>query len=368
MTATAATVAPTRDFRLQVFLVLLGTGGVAHTAQFMVRQQQRVGTFLDYVTRWREVVSVADPFATPSIAVGLNLAFLTLSVGMIVSRHRLGLAAALGAVGTLKLFVSPPRVSNHFILLLVACLACALGLAADAFVRHRWLAHSRDAGRAAITQALLIVLRDVLIITYLFAFLHKLNDAWLNPATNESSHFVLAYLKPLLPILGGAAGPVTSAATAVAVYTPLLLELGIPLLLLGTRTRIVGAAAGVTFHLLMMGRGILDYPALILAFYPVFFPEEDLRRHLRDGLGVVTPGKACAGLALCTYVAYVWRPISRIQWFAPLALFETATGYALMAAWAYVLVSLVWRLLDREAPAARRLRDAASRIGSDRLA
>ncbi|MGH7519469.1 MAG: RES domain-containing protein [Gemmatimonadales bacterium] len=344
-----ATTPPARDFRLQVFLVLLGTGGVAHVAQFMSRQQQRVGTFLDYVTRWQEVFPLGDPFATPTVAVGLHLAFLALSVGMIVSRYRLTLATALGAVGVPIMFVSPGRVSNHYIVLLVACLACALGLVADAFVRRRWAANSRDSARAAITQALLIVLRDVMIVTYLFAFLHKLNDAWLNPGTNESSHFVLAYLKPVLPLLGGAAEAVTQAATAIAVYIPLVLELALPLLLLGARTRILGAAAGVTFHLLMMGRDILDYPALILAFYPLFFPEEDLRRHLRDGLRGVTPGKMFAALALCAYVTYVWRPVSGIRWSSPLALFETTTGYALIAGWAYVLVGLVWRLLGRGA-------------------
>jgi hypothetical protein len=48
------------------------------------------------------------------------------------------------------------------------------------------------------------------------------------------------------------------------------IEAALPILLIRRRTRLLGCLLGALFHLAMMARGIFDFPAMILGFYPLF--------------------------------------------------------------------------------------------------
>lgn len=97
--------------------------------------------------------------------------------------------------------------------------------------------------------------RASLVLLYLLSGFHKLNHDFLDPAVScgAALYGQLHAALPLLPDVAVAGRPI--------IVATLLLELGLPLLLLLPRTRTAAVALGVLFHL---GMGIAGYPRFSL--------------------------------------------------------------------------------------------------------
>jgi hypothetical protein len=105
-----------------------------------------------------------------------------------------------------------------------------------------------------------------LILLYFLSGFHKLNADFFDPVVSCASvlyHGLRAGL-PVLPDLP-AMGPLGIGLT-------LILELGLPVLLLVPRTRRVGVAAGILFHVVMAAAGYPRFSATGLALLVLFLP------------------------------------------------------------------------------------------------
>lgn len=358
MTSRGPGAGPVQDIRLSAFLVLLGFGTIAHVAQFAARQQHWVGTFLSYGERWSQVFPIWAPLASrPAIAALYGL-MTALSLALLL-RPRLAITVAGFAVAVAGVFVSPGRIANNYIVMLAAYLGCAGAWALTA-------AFGRSGGKPAgemVERSLITWLRHLMIITYFFAFFHKINYGWLNVDANDSTQFLTAFAQPVLSLTGAEAPRLLRGLAVLAVYGTLSTELLVPFLLLARVTRTAGAAIGIVFHLFMIGRSIINYPVVILAFYPLFFTQTEIRELWRERLRSVTLGKCCLAAVPAFYIGYVWRPVRRLTPAAligqPLWAFETLVGYLAIIVGSYVLVALVAQLLGQ-------LRDRGSGVRLDR--
>jgi len=352
--------APVQDIRLSAFLVLLGFGTIAHVAQLAARQQLWIGTFLSYGERWSQVFPMWSPLVSrPAIAVLYGL-MVALALALLL-RPRLAITVPALAVAVAGVFVSPGRIANNYFMMLAAYFGCAGAWALTAALR-------RSGGEPAgemVERSLITWLRHLMIITYFFAFFHKVNYGWLNVDSNDSTHFLTAFAQPVLSLTGAEVPRLLRVLAVLAIYGALSTELLLPFLLLARITRTAGAAIGLVFHLFMIGRGIINYPAVILAFYPLFFTHTEIRELWMERLRAVTLAKCCLAAVPAFYIGHVWRPLRRLAPAAligkPLWAFETLVGYVAIIVGSYVLVALVAQLVGQ-------LRHRRSTIGLEREA
>jgi hypothetical protein len=341
-----------RDFHLSIFFPLLGVAGAAHVIQFMAQQVTRIGSFLEHAERWREVVPLSTPLFPSAFAVTLNLAMLALSVGLMVSRRRTRLVLLLAPVGLLALTVQPVQVSNHYVVLLLAWVVWAVVVAlAKLGMRQATEEEERAALARTAASGYARAMRNVCVITYFFAAFHKVNAAWFDLEANSAARFARAQLTPLLDAIGLPAGGWLDLVLLPTVIFPVVAEFAIPALLLSSRFRAWGALLGLVLHLPMFAREVLDYPSLILAFYPLFFSEAELRR-FGAALRNVTTAKGLLALAAGGGVVLVWLvlvPVTPARPLEPTWALETLFGTAIILGFAYVGVTLTWQLFGIEA-------------------
>jgi len=337
------------DARLRAFYVLFGVGAVAHVCQIIARQHTQLGTFLYYAEKWEPVLPVG--FAGhPLLASGLNLAFLFCGVMLILGRRPLLWGTLLFVVGVAKLWTFVEWIPNHYNLLLLGSSVTALSFGIRLNAARSGPAHAAAVERLT-DEWFCRAMRHVIAITYLFAFIHKLNYAWFDPSVHSAGDFLYVFARPVLRIIGGEGPTAHGAIGQMAVYSTLITEAALPILLWVRRFRPYGVMLGIAFHVVMMAQSILDYPTLILGFYPLFFEEAELRAFLRDAVAVVTPGKLWATFGIGTYAAFVWRipTLTRLQqpdWTGP-KLGESALGDILIYGWTYVGIAMLWYLLFR---------------------
>ncbi|NLT70500.1 MAG: HTTM domain-containing protein [Verrucomicrobiaceae bacterium] len=114
------------------------------------------------------------------------------------------------------------------------------------------------------------ILRVALLIMYIWAVIQKLNWDYFDPEVSCAAVLhkeIAAYFGPLLPT--GRWALMTAAVAS------LLFELGIPLLLFFRKTRFIGFAAAIGFHLWLSihpAAGIFSFTSLILAMLVFFLP------------------------------------------------------------------------------------------------
>lgn len=153
-----------------------------------------------------------------------------------------------------------PMVGNHR--LLMALLNLALLLSAT---RHFF---KNDFDREKLIEEWGPVCRLSLLITYFFTFFHKLNLDFLNPAVSCATYFYrLSVPQPLV-----AWGPNPAGIFGYfLIYSTLLFEALIPLLLSFRKTRGIGILLGLLFHIAL---GITNYhfSVMVYAIYLLFLP------------------------------------------------------------------------------------------------
>lgn len=110
-------------------------------------------------------------------------------------------------------------------------------------------------------------LRLSLIIIYLFTFFHKVNADFLNPEVSCAG-VILSWVNRTYHVL-----PLDHWAVVASIWGTLLIELGVPLLLLFRRTVYVGLAIALCFHLfLSQYGGLYGFASMLLAVYFLFLP------------------------------------------------------------------------------------------------
>jgi predicted DCC family thiol-disulfide oxidoreductase YuxK len=344
-----------RDLRLKLFYILLGIGCLAHEIQFIHRQFIRIGSFLDYIEKWREVGPILS--IPQELMLLIHLSFIGLSIALIFSKHRSVIAFILAPLLIIKIFTyPPPGVSNHYIMMVFALLANFLFLLFRAFViwrNNRYpynLLQARD-----VEGALFKSLKHILCLTYFFAFFHKLNSGWLSTGNNFAGDFLIPCFKPVLSLINVPDAVVFHYLSLLSIYSTLAIEFSLPILLLIQLTRVLGCVVGIIFHIIMMTSGIFDFPSIILAFYPLFFEEDELRNILTNRILKVTPGKFYVSFAIGVYFITIYQnPVSILKFIMSkfeslgainaIYLIETIFGYLLILGWVYIGCSLVWYL------------------------
>lgn len=154
-----------------------------------------------------------------------------------------------------------PVVVNH--LWVVAVFGAAL-LIAMAVALARGLDWPRDGGE--LYRRFGPVLRNVVILVYLFAAVAKMNDGFFDSDVSCA----VAMSDDLLDW-----APFDLKADwqhAPAIWGTIAIELAIPLLLFFPRTRLVGIAIGLPFHVVLALSGHVPFSGFAVAFYSLFLP------------------------------------------------------------------------------------------------
>lgn len=105
-----------------------------------------------------------------------------------------------------------------------------------------------------------------LLLLYFLSGFHKLNADFFDPALSCAS-ILYQELRTGVPLL-----PDSAVMGPLAIGLTVLVELGLPVLLLVPATRRVGAAAGILFHVLMAAAGYPRFSAIGLALLALFLP------------------------------------------------------------------------------------------------
>jgi len=114
------------------------------------------------------------------------------------------------------------------------------------------------------------VFRVAVVVVYVWSVVQKLNHDFLDPEVSCATKLhedIAAYFGGLIPT---GVGP-----SLVAIWGSLAFELGIPLLLVFRRTRLLGFVAAIGFHLWLAihpAAGIYSFSALVMAFLALFLP------------------------------------------------------------------------------------------------
>ena len=335
-----------QDLRIQLFAIVFALGSLHHEAQYLV-QQLRVGPLGEYMERW----SAAKPTSGwPSeVGLALHLAVVVVSVLVIVLPWRRALLCALAVPFLLSKLVSPDRLSSHSSVIVAALILVAVFALAEVVGRV-----ARRARAEATTDWYgwtLVGLRWLLASTYAFAAFHKLNPVFFSPADSPAMAFVL----PVFEWLPVSRDVLIARVGYPATFAAVLIEASLPFLLMARRTRLFGCLLGLVFHLPMMAQGLMDFPVIILAFYPLCLSVEEARAvvdRLRSRPGVAR--LACAAIVGGAGVAAIWtsRRVNRIYSDATdpapaMTLAHSALLYLTMLLAAYVLAALAAIFLER---------------------
>jgi hypothetical protein len=222
---------------------------------------------------------------------------------------RRALLGLLAGPALLSQLASPERIPSHNSLTVAALTVVLLFNLAELFERWRRPAASRLSPWLGWTIAGLLAL---VTLTYFFSSFYKWNPVFFWPRSSPAMEFATPYAA----LLGLPQQVALRLLAWPFILGTVLLELLLPVLLLCHRTRLAGSLVGLVFHVLMMGQGVVDFPLLIVAFYPLFYPPAEFaalmarcrRRPSALRLGLVLAGSAAGSLALSRseYVAEFW--------------------------------------------------------------
>jgi hypothetical protein len=265
--------------------------GTLHHELLFILEQQHVGPFTQYMERWAQAKPTSG---WPSeVGVALHLADILISLLILALPWRRELLCLLAIPFLLSQLASPSKIASHNSVMAAGlALVLILGLA-------EWVERviQRGQGRLRGTDWYgwtLTGLISVCTLTYLFAALLKLSPDVFWPAQSQVMDLMLPYAR--------AAGMSTATALGLfgypVIYGTILTELLLPILLLRERTRLLGCFLGLVFHLLMMGQGIVDFPTVILAFYPAFLSVNQARGWLKRSLAPPSPLRLASTLLL----------------------------------------------------------------------
>ena len=279
-----------------------------------------------------------------AVGIALHLADLVLGGLLLVLPWRRALLIPLAITFPLATLASPERVSSHSSLM-IGALAVVLVFALAEIAER---AGGRAPAGAAATDWYgwtLLGLRWLCALTYAFAAFHKLNSTFLSAATSPAPPFLLR-VSQTLGVPGGAAPFLAP----VAIYGAVATEAALPLLLLGRRTRPVGCLLGATFHLIMMARGIMDFPLVILAFYPLFMTIDEARALVARCRARPSPARlvgavAIAGVGAATLASSVYVRNLHTGSEPPMTWVHGALLYATFFGSAYVIATVGASLL-----------------------
>lgn len=156
-----------------------------------------------------------------------------------------------------------PAVGNHSLFVALTAVGVFVAVGAGALTRQPWLGD-----RGALFRRLAPVVRVEVVLLYLFAGLAKLNHSFFDPLLSCAPAMTedLLTTGPLGLYAGWQATP--------AIGGTLLVELGLPVLLLFRRTRLVGVLVGVGFHTGLAVAGHVPFSGFAMAFYFLFLPDD----------------------------------------------------------------------------------------------
>lgn len=345
------------DVRIDLFGALFGLATIHHELQLLV-ELQLGGRLTEYMERWAR--SVPTIGWSSQVGIAVHVAAIVLGILLLALPWRRALLMPLAVVFGLVNLVSPHRIPSHNSLMLAA-LAVLLVFGVAELIARAWSARRAADFRAAEpgTDWYGWTLRGLMllcVLTYVAAAFQKLNPSFLSLATSPAPLFLLQFARPF--------GVPRDAALALigypSIHATIAIELVLPLMLLVRRTRLFGCLLGILFHLPMMAYGIMDFPVLIVGFYPLFMRLEEAeslvarltsRPSALRVLSAVVVGMNCAAaISASPYVLDLWIVSRGVE---PLLMYaHGACLYATVFLFAYVASTLAAHLLDRRAPRA----------------
>ncbi|MBA2446712.1 MAG: HTTM domain-containing protein [Chloroflexi bacterium] len=257
------------DLRFDLFAVVFAVGTLHHELQFIL-EQQRVGPFAEYMERWgRAKQTIGWP---SEVGIALHLADILIAVLVLVLPWRRALLCLLAVPFLLSQLASPERIASHNSLMAGALAVLLVLGVAEIVERASWRGES-DRERTDWYSWTLIGLSWLCALTYIFAAFHKLSPTVFWPPRSQ----IVDLVAPLLRLLGVPRDWTVNYLGYPLIYGTVILEAVLPLLLFWRPTRLVGCFLGLAFHLPQMAMGVLDFPTLIVAFYPLFLSLEEAR-------------------------------------------------------------------------------------------
>jgi hypothetical protein len=260
------------DLRIHLFGAIFALGTLHHELQ-VILVQQTTGPFSEYMERLGQVhPSIGWP---SSVGIALHAANLLIGVLILVLPWRRELLGLLTIPFLLSNLTIPMGIASHNTLM-AGALALVLMLGLGEIVERAGRGGQADGPGTDWYGWTLVGLTGLCALTYAFAAFHKLNPTWFSTTQGPGVDFILATIRPL-----GIPRPWALALLAhPVVYGVVAIEATLPLLLIYRRTRIFGCLLGILFHLPMMAAGVMDFPTVILAFYPLFLSLEQARELL----------------------------------------------------------------------------------------
>lgn len=257
------------DLRFDLFALVFAVGTLHHELQFIL-EQQRVGPFAEYMERWgRAKQTIGWP---SEVGIALHVADILIAILILVLPWRRALCCLLAVPFLLSQLASPERIASHNSLM-AGALAVLLALGLGEVVERAGRRGEADRERTDWYGWTLIGLSWLCALTYLFAAFHKLSPAVFWPPGSQIIDLVL----PLLRSLGIPRDWTVTYLGYPLIYGTVILEAALPFLLFWRPTRLVACFLGLAFHLPQMAMGVLDFPTIIVAFYPLFLSLEEAR-------------------------------------------------------------------------------------------
>ncbi len=177
--------------------------------------------------------------------------------------------SALSTIQVIDVLIMLPQAPNHRLVTAFINLA---------FLAAVWSTRAKSSWsslQSRVFTAFSATARLETIILYCFAVLAKLNTSFLDPATSCGSTFYMrmAHGVPLFPTAPWAG--------EAAIMTTVICEAGIPILLLSSRTRLMGVCVGVLFHFMLSVDYVqhtMDFSSLMYALLFLFLPSSFVDR------------------------------------------------------------------------------------------
>lgn len=263
---------PSHDARLRAMAFLLGPAMIGHAIQLL--SEDTPWTAQAHARYW--VTPGWHLYLSPwlIVAIAVGLAICTLGLAFIRSRPWL---TAFVAFYLAHYLTYPFRIRNHMTTMgaaLVAIGGCYLiGRASKAIDRD-----GRGPGARSVDRMAVLSVAVVMVVTYAFAGLHKMNlgffGSFSSAISGADTFFVYGDLGDHAPTW----------ARHVATYGTLVVEVGFPILAcLSTRRTSVFVAGLMLFHFPHIAvMNVADYPMIASVFYPAFYSRATWRVLARD--------------------------------------------------------------------------------------
>ena len=223
------------------------------------------------------------------LAAVLQLGAAVLAV-LVLIRPRLSYVLTLATVFPVITYVKAPFIGNHELILAFTALAVLASVLASG---DRW------------PTTAFPILRWVLIIAYSSIAISKLNRSFLDPSVSCAAQFADEFS-------GWLDFRVSEfrSLSLVAIWTTVVVELAIPILLLVRRLRVIGVMVALTFHFILAlepAGHVFDFTATLFPLFLTFAPVE-VREYVSDRIGGLAGGHGRSVLAfgsLTVVIAHV---------------------------------------------------------------